>query len=181
MEYLTEQSLKPILETKFENIITQYTLSNRKRVDFYMPDDKLIVEFDGNRHYQEYKTMDRDIKNQALLLAQEIRVVHIPYWVQAEFVMPFYFGILDYRTPDGETAYPNGFVDKNCVRPSDFSFLGWERFLYELNSMPTPIREEIHKTMTDYENYLHDHLWDGGRGNSVLYDELCWMDGCMFG
>lgn len=176
MNYLTEQSLKPILETRFDNVVTQHRLENRKIVDFYMPDDKLVVEFDGSRHYQEFKTIERDLQNNLLLTRHGIRVVHVPYWLQAEFVMPFYFGNREYR--HSEEPYPNGFVDKKCVRPMDFSIQGWDRFVYELSALPKPIREEVQETMTIDEINTFDYISSTRPWLFEVYDSLQWMSGC---
>ena len=114
-------------------------------------------------------------------------MVHIPYFVQTRFVLPFYFGEFNLKefTVDPELLkYPNGFIDKNCVRPIDFSVDGWFRFIYEVSHYPTPIREEIRFTMTDDENSLYDMFWFGGNtaGEVYLqYDDLEWLSGCQFG
>ena len=109
-------------------------------------------------------------------------MVHIPYFVQTRFVLPFYFGEFNLKefTIDPELLkYPNGFIDKNCVRPIDFSVDGWFRFIYEVSNYPTPIREEIHLTMTDDENSLYDMFWSGGNmtdGEVYLqYEDLEWL------
>ena len=168
----------PILENTFGNVIKQHRLENRKIVDFYMPDDRLIVEFDGNRHYQEFKTIKRDLENQVLLTRNGIRVIHIPYWLQVEFVMPFYFGILDYKNSNKEKPYPNGFVDKNCVRPMDFSIQGWDRFVYELSEIPKPIRESVRETMSIDEISTFEYISSTRPWLFNLYDDLQWFNGC---
>ena len=187
--YLTEEGLYEILSSKYgaNSIIRQHKVG-RKKIDFFIPKINTLVEFEGAHHYQKRSQIDRDLAVHEAAVESGRRMVHIPYFVQTRFVLPFYFGEFNLKefTVDPELLkYPNGFIDKNCIRPIDFSVDGWFRFIYEVSHYPTPIREEIHLTMTDDENSLYDMFWFGGNmadGEIYLqYDDLEWLSGCQFG
>lgn len=154
-EYLTEAGLYPFLEKVFgaENIQRQHRLANRKIVDYFVENCNLAIEFDGYKHYQSEKTVQRDIDTHVFLRNEGIHCIHIPYWLQHSVVAMIYFGEHDASLLP---KYPLGFIDKDCVHPIDFSFSGWQRFVYEVTSLETPFREDIRETMTDKENSIFD-------------------------
>jgi very-short-patch-repair endonuclease len=195
--YLTEQSLYPLLVNAFgeTKVKRQFRLSNNKRVDYVIEDADIVypvklgkfsskpgniaIEFDGYRHYQQNSTIERDFENQAILLDQGFHIIHIPYWLQAHFALPFFFccpladKVFGY---DQKDTYPNGFIDSKCLRPSDFSLPGWRRFVYEVSCLPTPIREEVRSTMTLDENFLFDDVAElYGYHKDELYANMCWI------
>lgn len=198
MKYLNEDSLYTILVSKFgdDKVTRQYKLG-KKRVDFLvkgilLPDKTSIgdiaVEFDGAAHYQKESQIYRDIEVHVELMKQDIHVIHIPYFVQSSFALPFYFndGDLESFHVDKELLqYPNGFIDKKCIHPIDFSVLGWHRFVYEKSGYPTPIRESINETMTELELNIYsvisnDKLIKNCDFN-LMYDEIEWMTDCLWG
>lgn len=180
--YLTEEGLYEILSSKYgaDGIERQYKLG-RKKIDFFIPKIDTFIEFEGAQHYQKKSQIDRDHA-----VHEEIvnwyRIVHIPYFVQTRFVLPFYFdeySFKDYTIAPELLKYPNGFIDENCVRPIDFSVDGWFRFIYEVSHYPTPIREEIRGSMSDAENEIYDRFWSGGKMMEteayLQYDDLEWL------
>lgn len=197
MGYLTEEKLNLFLTNKFgdENIKKQYRLPNKKIVDYVISDaffnfelnksikTNIAIEFDGNHHYQQKKVINRDIENQIILHDMGFHVIHIPYFVQANFVFPFYFNTMHPEEFYGEnkSSYPNGFIDEKCVRPIDFSFDGWNRFIYEVSMFPKLVREEIYFTMSIKENRIHDEMKEKYfKETYELYNSIKWITHCMF-
>lgn len=193
-KYLTEQKVGKYLRNRYgeESVISQYQVG-KTRVDFFLkhvefnfktdtpfPNTNVFVEFDGNHHYQQKTTMNRDIKNQIKLLNDGFHIIHIPYFVQADFVFSFYFNT---TTPEDfykdVEIYPHGFVDKKCIRPIDFSFDGWKRFIYEYYSYPTPIRDEIYWTLTKNEISIFNEMQKYRKDIDDMYDSISWISYCM--
>ena len=188
-DYLTEDGLYDVLSAKYSktSITRQYRIG-RKQIDFFIQDINTFVEFEGAHHYQKRSQIDRDLDLQDYIVGSGFRMVHIPYFVQVGFVLPFYFGEFspeDYVTNDNLLAYRNGFIDKKCVRPIDFSVDGWFRFIYEVSHYPTLIREEIRSTMSDDENEIYNKFWADGQIKDYdcygQYEDLKWLHGCHFG
>lgn len=84
--YLTENSVKFESQKKFENCLNIKEL----QFDFYLPDYKICLEFDGRQHYQpieffggnlyhEKITFRDNIKNQ-YCIDNNIRLIRIPYY-----------------------------------------------------------------------------------------------------
>ena len=196
-QYLTESLLGEYLKNKFgDDVKTQYRLQNNTRVDFMISGVQMdydcitdvAVEFDGYQHYQQGKVIHRDINNQILLKQANIHVIHIPYFVQASFAIPFYFNTNRpdvFYGNDPRADFPHGFVDSKCVHPIDFSYTGWYRFVYEVYHYPTPIREQIRVTMTSEENNIFDRVFSDIQTSNVTpatpYVESDWISKCMFG
>ncbi len=129
--YLTEDKLAEHLKAIFpdEVIIRNKKiqgLSCNGRPDFYIPSKKLIVEFDGNRHYQQATVILKDREKERIYTEAGLKVVRIPYFIQwcSELVKQE-FGI------DIEIVqeYPHGFIDENAILPCDFNEMGVQKFI----------------------------------------------------
>lgn len=185
-EYLTEAGVQSIIES-FSSVKTvdcQYRLVNKKIVDYRISMDAgiyntIYVEFDGYRHYSQQKTIERDIEVQELLIQDlKSRIVHIPYWVQDHFVRSFFFHDLLTDAHDANHNYPNGFIDAKCLKPIDFNYNGWIRFVYELSHFPTRIQKDVKSTMSQKELSIYDSFI--GLNQNVVYRDLDWFRGCLF-
>ena len=91
--YLTEEGLYDILSSKYgaNSIIRQHKVG-RKKIDFFIPKISTLIEFEGAHHYQKRSQIDRDLAVHEAVMESGHRMVHIPYFVQTRFVLPFYFG-----------------------------------------------------------------------------------------
>lgn len=198
-QYLTEELLKQYLINHFgaSNIKDQYRLQGNYRVDYVIenvsfnfetnvptPNINIAVEFDGYQHYQSTAVIKRDIKKHILLNDMGFHVIHIPYFLQAADVFPFYFNTTTPKSfyGDIDPTYQNGFVDSKCIHPIDFSIPGWMRFIYEFRQYPTPVRDEIYETFNDFEKELYSKMSSlYGEEAEELYDGINWVTHCMWG
>lgn len=162
MDYLIEEKLYPILNSIYgnENVVRQYRLENKKIVDYMCSSDNknVVVEFDGWQHYTQQKVIQRDSDVDTLLASKGIEIIHVPYWLQIETVLPVLFGIdnFDKSTVCGIfNDYKNGFNDSKCIHPHDYNINGWKRFINELNRLPIDIRNGVISTFNvdDMECY----------------------------
>lgn len=139
MIYLTETRLKDFIHEIFRD----YTIIHNKKLynvrpDFYLPDLKLIIEFDGYLHFTKSKTYIRDTNLNKQCKKDVIKILHIPYFIQLdEEIYELLFGSY---IPINENIklllngymYPHGFIDKKAILPSDFCLTGLKRFEYYL-------------------------------------------------
>lgn len=95
------------------------------RPDYVNLTKKIVVEYDGHRHYTQSKTVEDDKRKTKILQDAGYKVIRWPYFVQLESRTIYeYFGIdMEY-----EQTYPHGFISKSCVLPSDFCIGGLLRF-----------------------------------------------------
>lgn len=129
--YLTEKKLGETLEKIFPDV---EWIHNRKvpnsginnRPDYRSDDLMLIVEFDGNRHYQQVDLIQKDCLKDATYEVMGYKVVRIPYFVQlSRDSIKLFF---DKDIPEWEQVYDHGFIADNCVLGGDFCGVGGNRF-----------------------------------------------------
>jgi hypothetical protein len=144
--YLTEEKLGKLLGEVFdgEEVLPQYSIKgryNRFRVDFFIPRLGIVVEFNGNTHYQKTKVILRDYALREYCKENNLKLIEIPYWLQIDDrVFHLLFGLqLTEKFIDSKVEfkvnYPHGFISKDCVLPADFSADGWNRFWKEYTSL----------------------------------------------
>ena len=201
--YMNEENLSACLINIFgkDSVHKQVRMKNRTIVDFILKDvdwvfsfgaspkkSTVVVEFDGFHHYRDKKVINRDLVNNDMIFEQHIanHIIHIPYFVQASTLFPFYFNIIDenkFMIDCLDRNYSNGFIDQKCVKPIDFSIDGWNRFSYELSNYPTPVREEIRNTMSTKENRIYEKIINSDEFKEVemLYDSVNFMKFCFWG
>nr|WP_314488004.1 DUF559 domain-containing protein [uncultured Kingella sp.] len=138
-DYLTEERLGEIFQiaqpdiafvhNKFVHNKMVPDSGIKNRPDYRFESLKLIVEFDGNQHYQDAAVIVRDRKKDRVYTAMGYRVLRIPYFVQmAQALLQECFGApIVYRQ-----VYPHGFIDAKAVLPANFCELGVQRFMADL-------------------------------------------------
>lgn len=157
-EHLTEQLLGEFLNTYvatnsndilynqiFECENTQW------RPDYRLPKIKLIVEFDGYRHYSDSKTIYFDeLKNQIWKNAG-YTVIRIPYFVQLdkETALHFFGKYINNVNFEGFNNYPHGFISSSALLPASFCQIGVKNFNNFLNSVPEYLLESIMFSLFD--------------------------------
>lgn len=106
----------------------------RTRPDFRCDELKLIVEYNGHRHYTQASTILADAEKRKMYEAMGYTVVEWPYWLQPDKnTVRTYFGKYRARFSQHFCNFHQGFVSKDCVLPADFCELGVERYNYELS------------------------------------------------
>ena len=137
--YLDEKKLGQCLveifpDYKFihDNAVPGSGISNRP--DYRCEELKLIVEFDGYKHYCEIDTIFKDRLKDEAYTSMGYRIVRIPYFVQlTSDVVKHYFGVDDV---DMQINFPHGFIaDKGAKLPAEYCSLGIVRFMNELREL----------------------------------------------
>lgn len=155
-KWLHEKNLKGYLEKIFNKEFIhnkQIPDSGLKyRPDYRNEELKLLVEFDGPRHYTSAKTVFLDKKKDKLYSDLGYKVVRIPYFIQIETrTIEALFGI----KKDIPQVYPHGFNEKNVVLPADFCSTGILRFKKELdrfNNVFDDVKSTLYKKIEEAED-----------------------------
>lgn len=140
--FLNEQLLGDFLRDTFNTDFIHDTAfpGYRFRPDYRNEELKLIVEFDGYRHYSISSQVLSDVKNSKIVQDLGYRSVRIPYFVQMdETAILHYF---DKKLPSFN-SYQHGFIDSKCMLPCDFCELGVKRFNKEILELPQSLRYSI--------------------------------------
>lgn len=131
--YLTEDKLYEALKIIFKvDFIRDRQVPEsgiNKRPDFRNDELKLIVEFDGDRHYSNNKIQKSDILKYKVYTNMGYKVIHIPYFIQlSTSVIKLLFNI----DLEWEQQYPHGFIDEKAMLPVDYNYLGVNNFKTDL-------------------------------------------------
>lgn len=155
--YLTEASLGEALKVIFPDheFIHNKTVPEsglRTRPDYRNDDLMLIVEFDGNRHFQQSEVQSRDILKQSIYELMGYKVVCIPYFIQLSTDTIKYFFDVDI---EWEQTYPHGFIDEKCVLPADFNSIGLRAMYTIFNKL---VEEGYEDVVADIHTSLYEKL-----------------------
>lgn len=136
MRYLKEQTLEQKLHDLFPNseIIRNKKIKSSNsngRPDFFLPMEKLIVEFDGYLHYSSVDAIIRDNDKDKIYTEEGFTIIRIPYFIQwcSEVVKM----ICPTNLENVEQVYPHGFIDPKALTPANYCELGLSRFVQELS------------------------------------------------
>lgn len=136
MNYLTESRLGHLLSAQTE-VVPQFKLE-RYRVDFILPRQNVLLEFDGFRHYQDPAVIERDSKVNAIAEGEGYTLIRIPYFVQWCSSVAKRVGLRGPIRP----SYPHGFIDPKALLPAAFCLRGLTRFQWDLQQFPE-LKDEI--------------------------------------
>lgn len=160
MTYLTEKLLGEFLHSRVsDDFVTNRTVPNSGKIfrpDFRSEKLKLIVEFDGFRHYQFSSIVIGDAVRDKLFADMGYTVVRIPYFVQLDsrvvnFLFAKYVGDCS-----GYSNYPHGFIDDKALLPADFCYLGEDRFIKDLAKFDF-LKEDVKNSLR--EKFLNKGDW----------------------
>ena len=133
--YLTEQNLGILFKTlvphlEFEHNKTVPNSGIKTRPDYRFEELGLIIEFDGNQHYQDANVIFRDKEKDKIYTEMGYRIERVPYFIQMteEFLCQLFQQPILYKQ-----NYPHGFIDKKAVLPANFCELGIQRFIKDLD------------------------------------------------
>jgi len=145
--YLTEAVLGQVLAELFplDSIKKQYKFSGNKfKYDYALENSKILVEFDGYRHYCDVQTIQRDALKSNV---SEWDIIRIPYYVQLEpRTVKYFFG---QTTTVVDSTYPHGWIDKKAMLPASYCELGVERCIQELEMLPVDVMNECLVSLTN--------------------------------
>lgn len=168
-EYLTESLLGVFLSERFnpnyENDRVLKESNIRGRYDYIFYEEKLIVEFDGYRHFNSAKQIMSDKAKNKVANELGFRLIRIPYFVQFDSeVIDYYFGDL-FSNKEAFNNYPHGFIDPKAMMPADYCGLGQKEFLKFLNQTDG----------TEFNKSIKNNLKDLIKNNCkeiVVFEEL---------
>lgn len=105
----------------------------KTRPDYRFEIIKLIVEFDGNQHYQNVDIIFRDQEKDRVYTEMGYRIIRIPYFIQmTEALLKNLFNQQIHYNQE----YPHGFIDDAAILPANFCELGIKRFVADLDRFP---------------------------------------------
>lgn len=143
--FLTEKSLVEFVVDLYHE--DEYATNKKIRdIDYSCRPDyvnytkKLIVEFDGFRHYNDAKTILKDQEKDKIFSDSGYKVVRWPYFIQLSTSSVLHYLGIELSI---EMKYPHGFIDSRALLPADFNSLGLERFKRELEELPRDIYLDI--------------------------------------
>jgi hypothetical protein len=124
------------------------------KVDFYSKLLNIVIEYEGPNHYCDVWKALRDEERKAYFLNEGIKFVRWPYFCQLnKEILNHLFGDIDeelfkrclqeiYKTTDFNRVLASGF-HKTKNTPSNFTYLGINRFFEELDSLPELVKNQI--------------------------------------
>lgn len=160
MNYLTEESLSEFLIKAFpyETFIRNKKVNEsgiNGRPDFRSITSKIIVEFNGYRHYSQSSVILADETKRNAYAKLCYKVIEIPYFVQlSTYTVKELFDI----TLNINQTFPHGFISDTAMLPADFCFLGIERFKSDLERLPL-IKKDIANSLENKIKELGDERY----------------------
>ena len=131
--YLTEESLGYHLKKIYNaDFIHNKPFIGRFKPDYRNDDLKLIIEFDGDRHYTSAMVILRDMLKDKQEEELGYKVVRWPYFIQmTNETAKLLLGV----RYNSEQTYPYGFIDEKCICPAEFCSLGIEKFINDMKKL----------------------------------------------
>jgi len=138
------------------------------KVDYYIPEKKLVVEYDGPDHYTNIWKIKRDVTKDKYFSKDDFKIVRIPYWLQIQSSVSDYLFSCQlsketeneiakqiYKVSDvSEIMYSGLYQSQNT--PANFIEKGRERFKNEFNSAPKIVQESVRTTLKAYIHRVGD-------------------------
>lgn len=154
-DYLTQEKLYNFIK----NVYTDVEIIYDKRFpnspytpDIYIPDMKILIEYDGNLHYDKPRSIISDNRRDEWFKLNGIDTLRIPYFVQLTTDTVKDIFDIDCNLTQ---IYPHGFIDKKVVLPANFSELGIHRFLKQMDRF-IYIKDDIKQSLESKINLLKD-------------------------
>ena len=144
--YLDERSLGRFLRERLDPDIIANSqipgLKRRFRPDYRGERHRIVVEFDGDQHYQRAAHVIQDAERDKVITDAGYRVIRIPYFVQLtpETIRLLFGDLVSDQSPFKD--FPHGFIADTVVFPADFCELGIDRFLADLDKFSC-VKNEI--------------------------------------
>jgi transposase-like protein len=170
--YFSETMLQRFIQERFNNCINSFDScfpETRYRPDVRIDDLKLIVEFDGFRHYTKAEVIYSDRLKERIYKQAGYKIIRIPYFVQmdSELVSYYFKDYISDLRPYND--YPHGFIDNAVIWPSDFCIDGIDVFINDLlilsrycplafKSIIDNIQDKIIDSGEAYRKYISDYL-----------------------
>lgn len=141
-----------------------YDPNNKRRffkVDCVSMNARIVIEYEGPNHYTDVWRNQRDNKRLKYFEGLGFRFLRWPYYCQlTQAVASHFFGNHDYAayltcisniygTDSEDQILACGFhTTKNT--PSNFTYLGVDRFIAELSELPIVVKSQVAETLRRY-------------------------------
>jgi len=147
-----------------------YDKSNKRRyykVDCISYDGKIVIEYEGPNHYIDVWKSLRDDARKQYFISAGYTFFRWPYYLQlTKSVAEHYFGPIDdqlysdaiqetYGVSSEDSILACGFHSTKNT-PSNYTYLGVERFLRELNELPEIVCEQVSESLRRYSRDVGD-------------------------
>jgi hypothetical protein len=186
---MTVNNLKVISKLFLEkNNVSEHKLA-RFSLDIYFPEDQIAFEYDGPDHYDKVANHERDLRKNQLCLSEGIRLVRWPYYFQltkdvARYLFPNHYTDNKYQeaikivygaSEESEILAPG--LHGSKFTPANFTSLGINRFINDLNSAPISLRSQVIHSFHLYEKmieskYGKDFIWLLYPQDNARFDEF---------
>ena len=164
--YLNESNLFIFLKSIFPNYNIIHNevipdLKQRIRPDFRIDEIKLIIEFDGVYHYTQPTSALSDIKNTQIYRNIGYNVIRLPYFIQlhTQVIIKLFGDYLDENIKNeiithnwDYNIYPHGFINLKNVYPSQYCYLGLQRYQQDIvyfNNIITGLENTINESLIE--------------------------------
>lgn len=144
--WLQEQRLFDVLRSMFNNVDFQkkHKIDNKVMKPDITINDKIVVEFQGNKHFTISTTVYNDKLKKSIFENHNFIFVEIPYFVQlTSKVMNYYFGV----DSDFSDSFPHGFVYPDLNYPGDFCLSGLRKYFSFLRKLPIEVPEQCYLSL----------------------------------
>lgn len=167
-EYLTEKMLGGFLSehiAESENDIQPQAAipgcDPRQKVDYLIKSKKLIVEFDGYRHFSCPKTNYTDFSRDQDHEKLGYQTIRIPYFLQLDkmFAEWLFSGFFNEKPFGGFNDFPHGFIDNKAMLPAAFCEVGTRKFLGILDELPIEIRDAVLSSLWSISKKENSWFW----------------------
>ena len=172
-KYLNETKLGEELKIIFPNFVFIHNkcVPNselRTRPDYRCDELKLIIEFDGDRHYREAQKIKREEEKNEAYTQMGYNVIRIPYFVQlsTEVIKNLFDKDVEYIQ-----TYPHGFISPTVIMPTDFCELGIEKFKLDLKRFKY-IETDILHSLINKVKELNDKDFVIPKSLNYLLDDI---------
>ncbi len=134
----------------------------RFRFDFYFPNPRVALEFEGPEHYSKVDHIDRDQRKLETATREGISIIRWPYYLQMSrevtaALFGTHFSDVGYaKAMQGifgglsKSAIPPSGCYKTTETPANFPRRGCDRLLAELGAMPVAVQREVCHSLLDY-------------------------------
>lgn len=107
---------------------------------FKVENKPIIIEFDGNHHYQNAWKLKQDENKNDWAKQLSYGIIRWPFWVQMDTITLKHYLNINF---DVKTNFPHGFSGGTEYFPSCFCEKGVERFITELRALPISISNSV--------------------------------------
>ncbi|MCM1260539.1 MAG: endonuclease domain-containing protein [Staphylococcus sp.] len=162
-DYLTENNLIDYLKIIYPEANDwirdkRFSKEIAFRPDYRSDSLKIVIEFDGYRHYTNANIIQKDNIKNIVFEKYGYKVIHIPYFVQAS---KYTFKVLFDKEIEIEQKYPHGFISNEltCYLPASFCELGIIKFLEDLERF-NKIKSEILNSLMEKLKYNDRNIYE---------------------